>query len=134
MRLLDQLVSRFAAPKLTRGRMTLALAVAVVADGLQLLLGPVGWFAADEVIDVVAMVLTSWVLGFHPLLLPTFAVEFIPVVDMLPSWTACVVAVIALRKRKQSSASLSPVVEVPPAEKIPPLIRNDPPGQGTRPR
>jgi hypothetical protein len=44
-------------------------------------------------------------------LLPTFAVEFIPVVDMLPTWTACVVAVIALRKRQQSSAQ-SPALDV----------------------
>lgn len=116
MRLLDQLASRFAAPKLTRGRIALALAVAVAADGLQLLLGPVGWFVFDEVIDVVAMGLTSLILGFHLLLLPTFVVEFIPVVDMLPSWTACVAAVIALRKRDSQTASVtvSPVVGAPP--------------------
>ena len=60
MRLLDQMSRRFSAPKLTRGRMVLALAVAVVADGLQLLLGPLGWFVVDEIIDVVAMVLTRF--------------------------------------------------------------------------
>lgn len=78
----------------------LALTVALLADGLQLLLGPLGWTFADEVIDVVVMGLTTWILGFHLLLLPTFVVELVPVADMLPTWTGCVIAVIALRKRE----------------------------------
>ena len=51
-------------------------------------------------VDVVAMALTVRLLGFHLLLLPTFAVELIPVVDTLPTWTACVAAVIFLRSRE----------------------------------
>ena len=135
MRLLDQLERRFAAPQLTRGRMALALTVAVVADGLQLLLGPLGWFAADEVIDVVAMVLTTWLLGFHVLLLPTFVVEFIPVVDMLPSWTACVVAVIALRKRDAAAPPpiAPPFVDVSPPPPPAQIAAASSP-QGTKPR
>ena len=136
MRLLDELARQFAAPKLTRGRIALALAVAVVADGLQLLLGPLGWFFFDEVIDVVAMVLTSLVLGFHLLLLPTFVVEFIPVVDMLPSWTACVVAVIALRKRDQRAVSVivPPVVDASPPSKPPTQIEAGSSDQGPLPQ
>ncbi len=88
-------------PPLTRPRMLLALAVAVAADGLQLLLGPFGWVAADQAIDAIAMLLTMRILGFHILLLPTFVVELIPMVDDFPTWTACVFAVIALRKREQ---------------------------------
>jgi hypothetical protein len=93
----------FRAPPLTRTRIILALAVAVTADGLQLLLGPFGWAFADQAIDAVAMGLTSWLIGFHWLLLPTFVVEFIPLTDMLPTWTACTIAVMALRKREQRS-------------------------------
>ena len=88
-------------PKLTRMRIILALAVAVVADGLQFFLGPFGWVFADQAIDVIAMILGGWLIGFHWLLLPTFALELVPVADELPTWTACVVAVIALRKRQQ---------------------------------
>ncbi len=91
-------------PRLTRRRIWLALMVAVVADGLQLLLtplGPAGW-ALDEVIDGFAMIATSWLLGFHLLMLPTFAVEFIPVIDLLPTWTGCVALLIAMRKREQA--------------------------------
>ena len=52
-------------PKLTRTRIVLALTVAVAADGLQLLLGPFGWVFGDQLIDVAAMLLVSWLLGFH---------------------------------------------------------------------
>ncbi len=91
-------------PRVTRVRMILALVVAIVTDMLQFtlgILGPLGWIV-DEGLDAVAMVLTSWILGFHLLLLPTFVVKLVPVVDELPTWTACVVAVIALRKRDQA--------------------------------
>ena len=81
--------------------MLAALAVAVGADSLQLLLGPLGWAFADQAIDAAAMILTMWILGFHLLLLPTFLVELVPLVDDLPTWTACTAAVIALRKREQ---------------------------------
>jgi hypothetical protein len=76
-----------------------ALAAAVAADGLQFIFSPLPFI--DQAIDVVAFLLTAWAIGFHLLLLPTFIAEFIPVVDMLPTWTACVIAVIALRKREQ---------------------------------
>jgi len=80
--------------------MQLALLVAAIADVLQLALGVPGWFLFDEVIDVVAMVLIILLIGFHPLFLPTFLAEFIPLVDMLPTWTGCVLAVMALRKKQ----------------------------------
>src|SRR5438309_7071849 len=106
----------FQAPVLTRNRVRLAYAVAITADALQLLLGPLGWTLPDEIIDVIAMFLTWRLVGFHPLLLPTFALEFLPVVDMLPTWTGCVAIVVALRKRQQagmpSSPSLGPVIDV----------------------
>ena len=83
--------------------MFLALAVAVIADALQILLLPFAWTFVESAVDVVAMILTTWILGFHLLLLPTFVVELVPVVDLIPTWTACVAAVIALRKRNQAS-------------------------------
>lgn len=112
----DKLNGRLWAPKLTRLRIGLAVVVALVADALQLPTQAVP--PAPEVIDVIAMVLTVGLLGFHLLLLPTFLVEFIPMVDMLPTWTGCVIAVIALRKREQ--ADRQPVIEVDPAPPTPP--------------
>jgi hypothetical protein len=92
----------FRTPTLTRQRIQLAFVVAILSDALQLGLGPLGWTFVDEIIDVVAMILTSWLLGFHFLLVPTFLVELIPVVDMLPTWTGCVAVLVSIRKREQS--------------------------------
>ncbi len=97
----------FEPPVLTRERVRFAYAIAVVTDAAQLLLGPLGWPFADEILDVVATILTWAIIGFHPLLLPTFVVEFLPVVDMLPTWTGCVALVVALRKKQQR-------IETPP--------------------
>jgi hypothetical protein len=95
----------FRAPVLTSGRILLAFLVAIAADGFQILLGPLGWTFFDEVIDVITMIVASLLIGFHPLFLPTFLVEFIPIIDMLPTWTACVAMVVALRKRQQRSGA-----------------------------
>lgn len=107
---------RIRAPRLSRTRIVLALSVAIVADAMQLLLGPLGWAFADEIIDLVAMIAVSGLIGFHILFLPTFAVEFIPVADMLPTWTGCVAVVAAMRRRQQAeSVSGPPVIEIEPA-------------------
>ncbi len=87
-------------PTLTWRRVAFALGVAVVADVGQIMLGPLGWVFPDEAIDVIAMVATTLALGFHPLLLPTFVLEFLPVTDLWPTWTMCVVAVVALRRNE----------------------------------
>jgi hypothetical protein len=100
---LKALLRRFQSPVLTPPRVRLAYAIAVATDVLQLLLGPFGWAFADEVLDVVAMALIWRLIGFHPLLLPTFVLKFLPVADMLPTWTGCVAIVVALRRRQQAS-------------------------------
>ena len=93
---------------LTRKRIIAAVVIAIAADGLQLCLGPLGWAFADQIIDVAAAILIVWLIGFHLLLLPTVVMEMIPGVDDLPTWTACVIAVIALRKRGQNSSAPPP--------------------------
>ena len=85
--------------------MRFAYAVAVTTDAFQLLLGPFGWAFADELLDVMAMILTWRLIGFHLLLLPSFVLELLPVADMLPTWTGCVAIVVALRKRHQARVS-----------------------------
>ena len=112
---LNAFLNRLQPPVLTRQRVRLAYAVAATTDVLQLLLGPFGWAFADEVLDVTAMILTWRLLGFHPLLLPTFALELLPLADMLPTWTGCVAIVVALRSRQQqatTSPSPGPVIDV----------------------
>lgn len=107
--MISKINNLFRPERLLRRRMVIAVLLAVVVDGVQLLFQAIP--GAPEIIDVIAMGLTVWLLGFHLLLLPTFALEFIHFVDALPTWTACVLAVIALRKREQPVAP--PVI--PPA-------------------
>src|SRR6266700_2804286 len=97
---------------LSRKRIWFAFAVALLTDALQLGLGPFGWVFADEVLDVIAMVLISAAIGFHMLLLPTFVIELIPGPDMLPTWTGCTAAVIMLRKRTHAQPA-PPPIDVP---------------------
>ena len=103
-------------PVLTRQRIYAAYAVAIAVDVAQFALGPIGWAFADEILDVAAMLLMWRLIGFHPLLLPTFALEFLPISDVLPLWTGCVAVVIATRRRQQTGTvpppSNGPVIDV----------------------
>jgi NAD/NADP transhydrogenase beta subunit len=127
MEFLNKLNHLFRPARLSRRRMVLALLVALGADALQI---PLQLPPLPEIIDVVAMLLTSALIGFHLLLLPTFAIEFIPVVGMLPTWTGCVAAVIALRLReaKEPRADLP---EAKPPRIAPPPVQSEPPTRGT---
>jgi hypothetical protein len=110
--MIHQLNNLFRPPKLSRRRIALAVIVALVADGLQIpfqLMPP-----AIAIIDVVAAVITVLLLGFHVLLLPTFIIELFPIVDIAPTWTGCVMAVIYLRKREPSKGP-PPVIPVEPS-------------------
>jgi hypothetical protein len=113
---LEKLTSRFAVPVLTRKRIWFAFAVAGIVDAVQLSLGPLGWAFVDEGLDVIAMVLICAALGFHMLLLPTFVLELVPVVDMLPTWTGCTAVVVILRKRAQTKPPVVVTQEFPRPE------------------
>lgn len=84
----------------THSRIKAAYGVAIATDVMQLALGPFGWAFVDEILDVIALILTTRLLGFHPLLLPTFVLELVPIVDVLPTWTGCVALVVATRKKQ----------------------------------
>jgi hypothetical protein len=107
---MTNLLSRFfEQPPLTSARVSLAYAIAVATDVVQMLLGPFGWAFADEILDVFAMAAISRTIGFHALLLPTFIIEFLPIADMLPTWTGSVALVLTLRRRKH-------IVTAPPSD------------------
>ena len=84
--------------KLTDGRMAAALVAALVVDGLQILMQAVP--LAPQLLDVAAMALVTFAIGFHVLLLPSFVLELVPILNDFPTWTGCVIAVIALRRRE----------------------------------
>ncbi len=98
----------FRTPRLTRRRIYLAFAVAIVTDGLQLMTGPFGFVLFDQALDTIAMLLTSCLLGFHLVLLPTFVLELIPVLGWLPTWTGCVALLVSMRKREQATLIATP--------------------------
>jgi len=102
--------------RLTPASVRTAYAVGVAVDVMQFVLGPLGWAGVDEALDVGAMYATSRLLGFHPLLLPTFVLEFVPFTDMLPTWTGCVALVIRVRRRqgmvRDEPSDSAPVIDV----------------------
>lgn len=114
-------------PRLSRGRMVAVLFIAATADALQILLLPFAWTFVESFIDVVAMVFIVALIGFHPLLLPTFVVEVFPVIDALPTWTGCVIAVMALRRRSTTEISVSPPPPPPMPIEPPQLPPPSPP-------
>ena len=101
--MLNAFLHGFQSRPLTRTRVWSAFAIALTTDALQVLLGPLGWAFADEILDGLATILIGLLIGFHPILLPTFILELVPVAEMLPTWTACVAIVVALRRRQHGS-------------------------------
>lgn len=78
----------------TPGRKRLALAVAVLADLVQLGLFPIFSEGAlsipDDVLDVVVAAVLFVILGFKLRVLVALAIELVPGVALFPSWTAVV--------------------------------------------
>src|SRR5258705_13885478 len=109
-------VARWQPTRVTRADVRLAYTVAVTVDVAQFLFGPFGWAGFDEFLDAIAMVVVSRLIGFHPLLLPTFVLEFVPFTDMLPTWTGCVALVIRIRRRQglvsDDARDSTPVIDV----------------------
>lgn len=112
--------------KLSKQRIAAAFAVAVIADAIQFPITAatmtgvlaVPGEGADLLIDSIMTVVTSSLLGFHWILLPSFVFEAIPGFDLFPTWTGCV-AYVVWRRKKQAAL---PVVEV--VEVLPPLLPN----------
>jgi hypothetical protein len=103
-------------PKLTKDRIILAIIIAVIADILEfpitgaeatLIGAPEGMFAAFA-LDCVVMGAMTKILGFHWMFLPTFAVEVVPGLDLLPTWVGCVAYVVSQRKKEQRQAPMPP--------------------------
>ena len=55
--------------------------------------------AVDIAVDVVTACVTSWLLGFHGVLLPTVFLEAVAGLAAAPTWTGCVLFVIWRRPR-----------------------------------
>lgn len=76
------------------GRVRAARAVGILTDLIQAggwLLFPPGlsWFF-DDVMDVLAAAVLFFLVGWHWTFLPSFLTKFIPLADVVPTWTAAV--------------------------------------------
>jgi hypothetical protein len=108
---------------ITKRRATMAMGVAILADLIQLPINlsffaaaasGVGLIAADvplegldTAIDIATALIVNGLLGFHWTLLPTCALEMVPGVDALPTWTACVAYIAWRRKTELQSVPTS---------------------------
>jgi hypothetical protein len=105
--------------------------VAAAADLLQIVLlpafFPISVSLAADVIDVVVALVMLRLLGWHWAFLPTFVVELVPFVDLVPTWT---VAVFIVTRNAAVPAAPPEVVVEPPTINEP---RTLPPGRQTPP-
>lgn len=85
----------------------LAMFLAIVADILQLAVFPLfveGAFSpANDVLDFALAITLVRLLGWHWEFLPSFLIELVPGVDLVPFWTIAVASV--WRKAKASGVS-----------------------------
>ena len=72
----------------------LAWLIAIAADAIQIGALPFfaegGLSAADTILDLAVAAILVRLLGWHWALLPSFAAELIPGIDLFPTWTAAV--------------------------------------------
>jgi hypothetical protein len=91
----------------TRSRFRAAMVLAMVADGLQMVLFPLfsegALSPADDILDVGLALILSRLIGWHWEFLPSFCTKLVPGVDLVPFWTLAVANV--YRKWKKESAS-----------------------------
>ena len=103
--------------EITPSRVHAAWTVAILADALQVGLLPITgtlstWFGGP--LDLLAMVILWRLLGWHWALAPSFVFEFLPIVEVAPTWTLA--TWIILRKRKAVSKPLSSSSPIPRSE------------------
>ncbi len=91
-------------PRISPGpRFRAALAVAVLADALQLIVFPLfvegAESPADDLIDLAIGAVLVRLLGWHWEFLPSFLAKLVPGVDLVPFWTLAVASVYRRSKR-----------------------------------
>src|SRR5260221_3134423 len=92
--------------ELTRTRVNAARVIAMLADGLQLVVFPAfieGYLSPfEDVLDMVVAAILCGLLGFHWGFLPSFIAKLIPGLDLIPPCTAAVFLLTALGTPRQT--------------------------------
>ncbi len=118
-------------PTLTKDRIITAYVIAVIADAIDIVISGgedvtaaltgglvfIPGEMASGGLDVIVGVAMTKLLGFNWVFLPSFIVEAIPNLDMLPTWAGCVAFVVWQRKKEaaekaQPAARLLPVIDI----------------------
>ncbi len=99
-----------------RSRFRAALLLAIVADGVQILIFPLFAEGAisplDDILDLIVMVALIRVLGWHWEFLPSLIAELIPGVDLVPFWTLAVLNVYRKWKRLEQVGDQIDVIPI----------------------
>ena len=89
-------------------RFRVAMALAIIADALQILVFPLfvegAASPADDILDFGIAAVLVHLLGWHWEFLPSFFAKLVPGVDLVPFWTMAVANV--YRKSKQSAVTI----------------------------
>jgi len=89
---------------LTPTRLQIAWILAIAVDALQIGLLPLTgtlstWL--NNPLDLVAMAVLWYLVGWHWSLLPTFAFELVPFIELVPTWTAAMWLISRRRKAQE---------------------------------
>lgn len=89
-----------------------ALAIAILADALQIVFFPMfveGAFSPlDDLLDIVVAWMLIRLLGWHWAFLPSFVAKLLPGADLVPTWTMAVL--VATRKTTSEQRRVEPPV------------------------
>jgi hypothetical protein len=89
-----------------------ALAIAVLADALQIVFFPMfveGAFSPlDDLLDIVVAWMLIRLLGWHWAFLPSFVAKVVPGVDLVPTWTMAVL--VATREAPRDQPKIEPPI------------------------
>lgn len=89
-----------------------ALAIAILADVLQIVFFPMfveGAFSPlDDLLDIAVAWMLIRLLGWHWAFLPSFVAKVVPGVDLVPTWTMAVL--VAMRGTPRERAKIEPPI------------------------
>jgi hypothetical protein len=84
-------------------RLRVAMALAIIADVLQIVVFPLfvvgAESPADDILDIGIGAVLIYLLGWHWEFLPSFVAKLVPGVDLVPFWTLAVANVYRRQKR-----------------------------------
>lgn len=115
---------------LSKGRVRVAVVLAVIADAVQV--GAFPLFVAGDLspfniaLDIVMAVAMLLLVGWHIAFLPSFIMEQVPMLNLAPTWTIAVI--IATRGRTEPGDEILPGEHPAPQQ----TFKAEPPNQAIR--